>query len=88
MTSLTKNPQPATTKIFSLQTTKLAESFERLNSFLALTAQEISFATAGFFSLDLGFCCFIWGSEAFIENLGVFDSGQFLDFSLKNTVVS
>jgi len=29
-----------------------------------------------FFSLDLGFFCFIWGSGVFIENLGFFDSGQ------------
>jgi len=32
-----------------------------------------------FFSLDLGFFCFIWGSGVFIENLGLFDSGQILD---------
>jgi len=29
-----------------------------------------SVATAVFFSLDLGFFCFIWGSGVFIENLG------------------
>jgi len=32
-----------------------------------------------FFSLDLFFFCFIWGSAVFIENLGRFDSGQILE---------
>jgi len=49
-----------------------------------------------FFSLDLGFFCFIWGSGVFTENLGFFDSGQILEiyvvllyFSFnKNTVES
>jgi len=48
-----------------------------------------------FFSLDLFFLCFIWGSEVFIENLGFFDSGQIFEmyvvilyFPFKNTVVS
>ena len=48
-----------------------------------------------FFSLDLFFFCFIWGSAVFIENLGRFDSGQILEmhvvllyFPFKNTVVS
>jgi len=48
-----------------------------------------------FFSLDLGFFCFIWGSGVFIENLGFFDSGQILEISVvllyfpfKNTVVT
>jgi len=44
-----------------------------------LCRQRISVATAGFFSLDLGFFCFIWGSGVFIENLGVFESGQILE---------
>jgi len=37
--------------------------------FVAQTV-TISVATAGDFSLDLGFSCFIWGSGVFIENLG------------------
>jgi len=48
-----------------------------------------------FFSLDLGFFCFIWGSGVFIENLGFFVSGQILEmyvvllyFPFTNTVVS
>jgi len=39
MISLTKNPKPK--NFFSLQTRRLAESFEGLNSSLALTALEI-----------------------------------------------
>jgi len=48
-----------------------------------------------FFSLDLGFFYFIWGSGVFIENLGFFDSGQILEMYVvllylpfKNTAVS
>jgi len=48
-----------------------------------------------FFSVDLFFFCFIWGSGVFIENLGFFDFGQILEmyvellyFPFKNTVVS
>jgi len=37
--------------------------------FLAQTV-TVSVATAGDFSLDLGFSCFIWGSGFFIENPG------------------
>ena len=37
--------------------------------FVAQTV-TISVATAGDFSQDLGFSCFIWGSAVFIENLG------------------
>ena len=36
----------------------------------------ISVATTSFFSLDLFFFCFIWGSGVFMENLGFFDSGE------------
>jgi len=59
------------------------------------TVLKTSVATAGFFSLDLGFFCFIWGSGVFIENLELFDSGQILEmyvvllyFPFKNTVIS
>jgi len=59
------------------------------------TIVGIDVATAVFFSLDLFFFCFIWGSGVFIENLGFFDSGQILEmyvvllyFPFKNTVVS
>jgi len=38
MTSLTKNPQPPTQKFFRVQTRRLAESFEGLNSSLAQSA--------------------------------------------------
>jgi len=62
--------------------------------FVAQTV-TINVATTGDFSLDLGFSCFIWGSGGFIENLGLFDSGQILEmylvlvyFPFKNTVVS
>ena len=48
-----------------------------------------------FFSLDLGFFSFIWGSGPFIENLVIFYSGQILEmyvvllyFPFQNTVVS
>jgi len=41
MMSLTKNPKPKTKKFFALQTTRLAESFERLNSSLVLSAPEL-----------------------------------------------
>ena len=48
-----------------------------------------------FFSLDLGFFCFIWGSAVFIENQFFFYSGYILEmyvvllyFPFKNTVVS
>ena len=40
MMSLTKNLKPKTKKMFSLQTTRLAESFELFNSSLALTMPE------------------------------------------------
>jgi len=36
----------------------------------------VSFATAVVFSLDLGFFCFFWGSEVFIDNLFFFYCGQ------------
>ena len=40
--------------------------------YVLLVAQivTISVASAGDFSQDLGFSCFIWGSGVFIENLG------------------
>jgi len=41
MLSLTKNLQPLTKKCFSLQTTRLAKSFEPLNSSLALSVPEL-----------------------------------------------
>jgi len=41
MTSLTDYLQPPTKKIFSLQTTRLAESFEPVNSSLPLLAPEL-----------------------------------------------
>jgi len=60
-----------------------------------VTMVVFSVVTARFFSLDLGFFCFIWGSGVFIKNLGFFDSGQILEmyivllhFLFKNTVVS
>jgi len=57
-----------------------------LTHFFMAQTVTISVATAGDFSLDLGFSCFIWG---------LFDSGQILEmyvvllhFPFKNTVVS
>jgi len=41
-----------------------------LTHFFVPQAVAISVATAGDFSLDLWFSCFIWGSGDFIENLG------------------
>jgi len=41
MTSLTKNPQPPTKKFFQVQTRRLADLFEPLNSFLAQLAEEL-----------------------------------------------
>jgi len=41
MTPLTKNLQLPTKKIFSLQTRRLVESFEGLNSSLAQLAEEL-----------------------------------------------
>jgi len=46
---------------------------------LVTSQPTASVATAIFFSLDLGFFCFIWGSGVFIKNLGFFDSGQILE---------
>jgi len=40
------------------------------------------------FLLDLGFFRFMWGSGLLFEILCLFDFGQVLEFSLKNTVVS
>jgi len=36
-----------------------------------------SVATDGFFSVDLGFFCFIWGSGGFIENMGFLTLAKF-----------
>jgi len=54
---------------------------------------QTSVATAVFFTLDLRFFCFIWGSSVFIENLFFFCSGQILEmyvvllyFPFKNKV--
>jgi len=46
--------------------------FDAYTIFCVFCAQTvtISVATAGDFSLDLGFFCFIWDSVVFIENLG------------------
>jgi len=41
MTSLTKNQQPSTKTFFSLKTTRPAESFDRLNCSLVLTAPKL-----------------------------------------------
>jgi len=42
MTSVTKNPQPPTKKIFfQVQSTRLADPFEPLNSSLAQSAEEL-----------------------------------------------
>jgi len=42
MTSVTKNPQPLTKKFFfRVQSTKLADAFEPLNSSLAQSAEEL-----------------------------------------------
>jgi len=41
MTSLTKNPKPKIKNLFSLQTRRLAESYEGLNSSLAQPLAEI-----------------------------------------------
>jgi len=41
-----------------------------------------------FFSLDLGIFCFIWGAGVFIENLGVFYSGQIFVNVCRITVFS
>jgi len=66
------------------------------NAWTTTKPSTVSVDTAVFFSLDLGFFCFIWGSGVFTENLGFFDSGQILEiyvvllyFSFnKNTVES
>jgi len=73
-------------------------NFSKLASIMRLSkhfTHETSVATAVFFSLDLGFFCFIWGSGVLIKNLGFFDSGQILEiyavllyFPFKNAVVS
>jgi len=66
-----------------------------LTLFFVAQTVTTSVTTAGDFSLDLGFSCFIWGSAVFIENQGRFDSGQILEmhvvilyFPFKDTVVS
>jgi len=41
MTSLTKNPQPQPKKYFQVQTRRLADPFEHLNSSIAQSAQEL-----------------------------------------------
>jgi len=41
MTSVTKNPHPPTKKFFTVQSTRLADPFEPLNSSLAQLAEEL-----------------------------------------------
>jgi len=41
MTSLTKNPHPQTKKFFRVQSTRLANPFEPLNSSLPQSAEEL-----------------------------------------------
>ena len=41
------------------------------NTLFVTQTVTISVATAGYFSLVLGFTCFIWGSRVFIENFQV-----------------
>jgi len=41
MTSLTKNPNPPSKNFFQVQTRRLAESFESLNSSLPLSVPEL-----------------------------------------------
>jgi len=41
MTSLTKNPQPPTKNFFQVQTRRLVDLFEPLNSSLAQLAEEL-----------------------------------------------
>jgi len=41
MTSLTKNPQPPTKKIFRVQTRRLADPFEPLNTSQVQSAEEL-----------------------------------------------
>jgi len=54
-----------------------------------------SVATAGMFSLDLGFLFFIWGSGVIIENLFFLTLVKFFEiyavivyFPFKNTIIS
>jgi len=65
-----------------------------LTHFFVAQTVKISVATAGDFSIDLVFFCFIWGFGVFIENL-FFYSGKMskmyvvlLYLPFKNTVVS
>jgi len=41
MTSVTKNPHPPTKKFFQVESTRLADPFEPLNSSLAQSAEEL-----------------------------------------------
>jgi len=41
MTLVTKNPHPATKKFFRVQSTRLADPFEPLNSSLAQSVEEL-----------------------------------------------
>jgi len=41
MTSVTKNPHSPTEKFFRVQSTRLADPFESLNSSLAQSAEEL-----------------------------------------------
>jgi len=41
MTSVTKNPHPQPKKFFRVQSTRLADPFESLNSSLAQSAEEL-----------------------------------------------
>jgi len=41
MTSVTKNPHPTTKTFFLVQSTRLADPFEPLNSSLAQSAEEL-----------------------------------------------
>jgi len=65
----TSQSKPAHVCAFSEMQSLSKRSVTLTNLFVAQTV-TISVATAGDFSLDLGFSCFIWGSGVFIENLG------------------
>ena len=53
MTSVTKNPQPPTKKFFRVQSRRLADPFEPLNSSLAQSADELGVGKA------TKNCCFL-----------------------------
>jgi len=41
MTSVTKNPHPQPKNFFQVQSTRLADAFELMNSFLAQSVEEL-----------------------------------------------